>query len=267
MAIERGGHKFEGYDKPIRTPGHRSGKSHAVVVKVDGKPKLIRFGQQGADTKPPRKGESEADKAKRKAFRARHAKNIAKVLIEALPYIQKLSNKTVVIKYGGNAMVDEELKAATIATYNDYFASQGVAAGLDEAGLLAVALDPNLNSDILSGRINSAELGAIYEGVTEQKLGLGTVQKLLGAGIKVGQAEKQFEVAAQSARLLSSAARRQRRATTLSAENVLEASIFGDQETLSQIQAIQNQIASASTAVLGARRTQTGAVTGLTEAN
>ena len=163
-------------------------------------------------------------------------------------------------------MVDEELKAATIATYNDYFASQGVAAGLDEAGLLAVALDPNLNSDILSGRINSAELGAIYEGVTEQKLGLGTVQKLLGAGIKVGQAEKQFEVAAQSARLLSSAARRQRRATTLSAENVLEASIFGDQETLSQIQAIQNQIASASTAVLGARRTQTGAVTGLTEA-
>ncbi len=78
MAIERGGHKFEGYDKPIRTPGHSSGKSHAVVVKVDGKPKLIRFGQQGADTKPPRKGESEADKAKRKAFRARHAKNIAK---------------------------------------------------------------------------------------------------------------------------------------------------------------------------------------------
>ena len=34
--IERGGHKFEGYDKPIRTPNHPSGKSHAVVVKVDG---------------------------------------------------------------------------------------------------------------------------------------------------------------------------------------------------------------------------------------
>jgi len=76
--IERGGHKFEGYDKPIRTPGHRSGKSHAVVINDGGKPRLIRFGQQGANTKPPRKGESEADKAKRKAFRARHAKNIAK---------------------------------------------------------------------------------------------------------------------------------------------------------------------------------------------
>ena len=76
--IERGGHKFEGYDKPIRTPGHRSGKSHAVVINDGGKPRLIRFGQQGANTKPPRKGESEADKAKRRAFRARHAKNIAK---------------------------------------------------------------------------------------------------------------------------------------------------------------------------------------------
>jgi hypothetical protein len=76
--IERGGHRFEGYDKPIRTPGHRSGKSHAVVINDGGKPRLIRFGQQGANTKPPRKGESEADKAKRKAFRARHAKNIAK---------------------------------------------------------------------------------------------------------------------------------------------------------------------------------------------
>ena len=40
--------------------------------------KLIRFGQQGAKTKPPRAGESEADKAKRKSFKARHAKNIKK---------------------------------------------------------------------------------------------------------------------------------------------------------------------------------------------
>lgn len=34
----------------------------------------------------------------------------ANILIEALPYIQRFSNKTVVIKYGGNAMVDERLK-------------------------------------------------------------------------------------------------------------------------------------------------------------
>jgi len=78
MSIKRGGHTFAGYDKPIRTPNHSSGKSHAVVIKDKGKDKLIRFGQQGAKTKPPRKGESAADKAKRKSFKARHAKNIAK---------------------------------------------------------------------------------------------------------------------------------------------------------------------------------------------
>lgn len=33
-----------------------------------------------------------------------------KILIEALPYIQKFFNKTIVIKYGGNAMIDEEMK-------------------------------------------------------------------------------------------------------------------------------------------------------------
>ena len=39
-----------------------------------------------------------------------NAHTIAKVLIEALPYIQRFADKTVVIKYGGNAMVDEDLK-------------------------------------------------------------------------------------------------------------------------------------------------------------
>ncbi|MEW6766033.1 MAG: acetylglutamate kinase [Pseudomonadota bacterium] len=40
------------------------------------------------------------------------ALNTAKVLIEALPYIQRLHNKSVVIKFGGNAMVDEALQDA-----------------------------------------------------------------------------------------------------------------------------------------------------------
>ncbi|MCH2567852.1 MAG: acetylglutamate kinase [Pseudomonadales bacterium] len=38
------------------------------------------------------------------------ALNIAQVLTEALPYIQRLQGKTIVIKYGGNAMIDEDLK-------------------------------------------------------------------------------------------------------------------------------------------------------------
>ena len=39
-----------------------------------------------------------------------NAKNIARVLTESLPYIQKFTGRTVVVKYGGNAMVDEALK-------------------------------------------------------------------------------------------------------------------------------------------------------------
>ena len=34
----------------------------------------------------------------------------ANILVQALPYIQKYAGKTMVIKYGGNAMVDEDLK-------------------------------------------------------------------------------------------------------------------------------------------------------------
>jgi len=43
-------------------------------------------------------------------FDTRQAKNVAHVLNAALPYIQRFSGKTLVIKYGGNAMVDEALK-------------------------------------------------------------------------------------------------------------------------------------------------------------
>ncbi|TCL45264.1 acetylglutamate kinase [Harryflintia acetispora] len=40
--------------------------------------------------------------------------DMARVLTQALPYIQKYDGKTVVIKYGGNAMIDEELKSAVM---------------------------------------------------------------------------------------------------------------------------------------------------------
>ena len=40
--------------------------------------------------------------------------NKAKILVEALPYIQKFSKKIIVVKYGGSAMVDEKLKKSVI---------------------------------------------------------------------------------------------------------------------------------------------------------
>lgn len=67
-----------GYNKPKRTPGHKT-KSHIVVAKVGHKVKTIRFGQQGAKTAgKPKRGESQAMKRKRASFKARHRKNIAK---------------------------------------------------------------------------------------------------------------------------------------------------------------------------------------------
>ena len=67
-----------GYNKPKRTPGHPT-KSHIVVAKEGSKIKTIRFGQQGAKTAgKPKAGESTRMKMKRKSFKARHARNIAK---------------------------------------------------------------------------------------------------------------------------------------------------------------------------------------------
>lgn len=66
-----------GYNKPKKTPSHPT-KSHVVVAKEGDKVKTIRFGQQGVSGSPAKKGESEADKARRKSFKARHSANIAK---------------------------------------------------------------------------------------------------------------------------------------------------------------------------------------------
>ena len=67
----------EGFNEPKRTPSHPT-KSHVVVAKEGDKVKTIRYGQQGVSGSPAKKGESAADKARRKSFKARHAKNIAK---------------------------------------------------------------------------------------------------------------------------------------------------------------------------------------------
>ena len=68
---------LEGFNKPKKTPSHPT-KSHVVLAKEGDEVKLIRFGQQGVKGSPPTKGESDADKARRRAFKARHEQNIRK---------------------------------------------------------------------------------------------------------------------------------------------------------------------------------------------
>lgn len=78
-----------GYNKPKRTPGHPK-KSHIVVAKVGTKVKTIRFGQQGVSGSPKKAGESKAYAARRRAFKARHAKNIAKGKMSAAYWADKV---------------------------------------------------------------------------------------------------------------------------------------------------------------------------------
>ena len=80
----------DGYNKPKRTPSHAK-KSHVVVAKEGDKIKTIRFGEQGAKTAgKPKANESDAMKAKRKSFKARHAKNIAKGKMSAAYWADKV---------------------------------------------------------------------------------------------------------------------------------------------------------------------------------
>jgi hypothetical protein len=78
-----------GYNKPKRTPGHPT-KSHVVVAKEGDKVKTIRYGEQGAKTAgKPKAGESKRMKMKRKSFKARHRKNIAKGKMSAAFWANK----------------------------------------------------------------------------------------------------------------------------------------------------------------------------------
>lgn len=78
-----------GFNKPKRTPNHPT-KSHVVVAKEGDKVKTIRFGQQGVSGSPEKKGESASYAARRKSFKARHAKNIAKGKMSAAYWADKV---------------------------------------------------------------------------------------------------------------------------------------------------------------------------------
>ena len=76
-----------GYNKPKRTPGHKT-KSHVVVAKEGDKVKTIRYGQQGVSG-AGKKPKTDKEKARRKSFKARHAKNIAKGKMSAAFWANK----------------------------------------------------------------------------------------------------------------------------------------------------------------------------------
>ena len=80
-------HGLKGVNKAKRTPNHKT-KSHIVLAVEGHKMKLIRFGQQGVSGagKNPK---TAAQKARRKSFKARHAKNIKKGKMSAAYWANK----------------------------------------------------------------------------------------------------------------------------------------------------------------------------------
>lgn len=67
-----------------------TGKSHVVKACEGGKEKLIRFGQLGVKGSPKKKGESEEYANRRRKFKTRHAKNIAKGKMSAAFWANKV---------------------------------------------------------------------------------------------------------------------------------------------------------------------------------
>ena len=76
-----------GFNKPKRTPNHAT-KSHVVVAKEGDQIKTIRFGHQGV--KGAGKNPTSAkEKARKKSYKARHAKNISKGKMSAAYWANK----------------------------------------------------------------------------------------------------------------------------------------------------------------------------------
>ena len=85
-SLKRAG--VSGFNKPKKTRNHPT-KSHVVVAKEGDGIKTIRFGQQGVSGagKNPK---TDKEKARRKSFKARHAKNISKGKMSAAYWADKV---------------------------------------------------------------------------------------------------------------------------------------------------------------------------------
>jgi acetylglutamate kinase len=88
-------------------PRDRSSQMAASDRTMAASPVWLRSPRPGAALIP-----LESHVKKQESLETQSARQIAHVLTEALPYIKRFKGKTIVIKYGGNAMVDEQLKSS-----------------------------------------------------------------------------------------------------------------------------------------------------------
>ena len=88
MGITYRGERFSGYNKPKRTPNHKT-KSHAVLAKSGETNKLMRVAEQGGSGSG-KNPQSAKGKARSNSVKARHAKNIAKGKMSAAYWADKV---------------------------------------------------------------------------------------------------------------------------------------------------------------------------------
>ena len=155
-----------------------------------------------------------------------------------------------------------EQKRNVLSAYEEYYSTElGEAIQLDDAALIPLVIDPEINSQILNRQLNVARIGNQYQQVAGVEASRTAIESLVGAGLQASEAQRTFQAAVDRALISSRLARRQNRTESPTSLDILEAQYLGDLET----QAIEAQNISESTAQLGARRTGEGSVIGLTE--
>jgi acetylglutamate kinase len=111
----------------------------------------------------------------------------ANILIEALPYIQQLSGKTVVIKYGGSAMISEEQEETILQdiTLLKYIGANPVVVHGGGPAINAMLEKLGIESKFHNGlRITDAETMDVVQMVLMGKINKDVVSKLNGLGAK-----------------------------------------------------------------------------------
>ena len=147
---------------------------------------------------------------------------------------------------------------AVLQFYSDNYGIE-----MTKEGLLAASIDPGMSEEIFARKITMAEIGAeaITAGAT---ISFDTISELASAGYTEEQADTLFTQAVQTEKTLSSLAASQGR-EDITQEEVVRAEALNDAETQREIARILQQSASQSSLDVGARKTEGGAVTGLTE--
>ena len=163
--------------------------------------------------------------------------------------------------------VPQDQKAQILGEYQQYYSTElGEFVEPNESTLVALAIDPEVNAQILSKRLNVSQISATFERVTGEDIDFDAVQRLIGSGITAQRAASEFETATARAITASRLARRFNRQNQ--DYTALEFAEFGaapDTNFMEQIGSLSAQAETESAVATGARQNREGQVTGLTE--